>query len=220
MKDRATLTHCHVLPEGLTAYPAFGYTLRSNNACRLPFQRRFNMRTKREKSCLILTRFAMHSFPRFRGGSFSNFIGWSKPRIEIYEIKETQANEPICFANRQLEVVEIEAGEICFRFIEPESQNASAVKSEIKKYALNKPVSIGYDSNLYDAQCEFFVGFWTSRAKWEKFYLKTILAKQHEINISRLHSIPSLFTRRAFVFYYNRCKYLVEDLREKTRRKS
>lgn len=177
------------------------------------YSRALQYAKKSDRTSLILTRFALHSHPRFIGGSYSNFIGWSKPRIEVYEVGKILKKEPVRFANRQVEFLGVEHDTARLRFTELNS----SPKSEIRQYIINKPVSTGHDPDLYDASCEYFIGCWTSSAIWRQYYLRTILVRQHEINISRLQSVPSLFTKRAFMFYYNRCKYLAEDVRDRLR---
>lgn len=172
-----------------------------------------NMRSERNRTSLILTRFALHSHPRFKGGSFSNFIGWSKPRIEVYEVRNIQKIGQIRFANRQVELLGVDHDTACLRFTELDS----ASDSEIRQFIINKPVSTGHDPDLYDARCEYFIGCWASSAVWKRYYLRKILASQHEINLSRLQNVSSYFSKHAFKFYYNRCKYLAEDIRDRLR---
>ena len=165
------------------------------------------MRNNCDKISLIMTRFALHSYPRFKGGSY-NYIGWSKPQIEVFEVKPILKNEHILFANRQVELIGVEhdTARLCL------SRLNSSPQSEIRQYTVNKPVPIGHDPNLYDASCEYFIGCWTSDATWKKYYLRIILSRQHEINMSCLRGVPLFFTKRAIKSYYSRCKYLAEDI--------
>lgn len=169
------------------------------------------MRSSNEKTYLILTRFALHSHPRFKGGSYSNFIGWSKPRIEVYEARMILKNVQIRFANRQVELLCVEHDTACLRFTEMNSSPTS----EIRQYTINKPVSTGHEPGLFDASCEYFIGCWGSPAIWKRYHLRTVLARQHEINISRLQNVPSYFSKRAFKFYHDRFIYRVEGIRDR-----
>lgn len=165
------------------------------------------MRKNRKKSRLIMTCFALHSHPRFKGGSYSNFIGWSKPRIEVYEVKTIRQNEQACFAGQQVKIIDIKHGYARLNFTELKTPH----ENETREYVINKPVSVGYNPDLYDASCEYFIGCWTSRVLWNNYCLRTVLARQYEINISRLQRVPSYFTKRALKFYLNHCKCIVED---------
>lgn len=169
------------------------------------------MRRNRKKTSLILTDFALYRRPRFKGGPYHNFIGWSKPRIEIDEVKTIRKNEKTLFANRQVELIDIkhDCARLSFTGRKPSSE------SEIREYITNKPISTGHSPGLHDGSCEYFIGCWTSRVLWGSYYLRTILARQHEINISRIQSILSYFTKRALMIYYNRCRYMGEDLYER-----
>lgn len=178
------------------------------------------MENNRDKTRLILTRFVLHSHPRFRGGSYSDFIGWSKPRIEVCEVAHLSKNEQIEFTNRNVELIDVGPNDVQLRITGLISQCKSEQKIEVRRYALNKPISTGHESGLYDATSEHFVACWTSRAKWIVYYYKTVLARSHEISLYRLHRIPSYFTKHAFMFYYDRFKYLLVGLYERLRGKS
>jgi len=156
----------------------------------------------REKASLILTSFTLYSHPRFKRGTFSNYIGWSKPRIDVYEVKSIKEAEQICFASRQVELVDIGPSMAHLRF----SRQGSDFKSEIRQCSLNKPISIEYNTSLHDASCEHCIGLWTSSKKWNRYYLKTVLERQFEINISRIRFFPTYLSKRAFKWYHNRCK--------------
>lgn len=152
------------------------------------------MHIKNRRESLLLTRFALRSHPRLKG--------WSKPRMEVYEVQTIRQNRPAQFKNKPVRIVAIQQQTV----ILSSALDALNEKEEVRQYPLNQPVRTGYNAGLYDASCEYYFACWTSEQKWNRYCLKTKRAYQWEIYTSKIRLIPSYFTKRALKWYGRRFK--------------
>ena len=151
----------------------------------------------------ILTRFSLLRHPLYRDSSYSDFIGWSKPRIEVYEVIELRGDDAAEFANCRVQIANVDAEGIDLRYAELDASGSPKGAEKVRRLPLDTPLSTGHDERLMDASREHFVGCWTTRPKWIFYCLKVFAANQGQVMAT---GIRSKFTRRAINWYLTQIK--------------
>ncbi len=172
----------------------------------------------RKKPEFVIARFSLYGHPRFKGytRSPSNYVGWSKPIIDIVEIESLQIDQQIRFNGCTVQVVDWSEDSIVLQFERENSHIPGREINEQRILSLNVPMCTGSYSEMYDRTCDIYLCCWTSWEKFLKYYLGVKWERWKDDCKARIIDLPFHYSVKAikqrWKMRWNQFKALTEEL--------
>ncbi len=174
-------------------------------------------KSQRKKPEFVIANFSLTSYPIYLGGSRSseNYVGFSKPKIKIYDLESFRIDESVKFGSDTVRVSEWTKDSIVLQF-EKEYCRCDGEKIEKRTICPNKPICTIYNSSLYDRISDGYFCCWTSWREFLQYYLRTRWARWLQDRKIQIIELPSHYSaqaiRRRWKFMWNRVNGLVDEL--------
>ena len=175
------------------------------------------MKRRRRKPEFVIASFSLTRHPRYKGGSRSsgNYIGFSKPIIQISRFESFYIDECVKFGNDIVRVIDWMKDSIALQF-EKGYCGPNEGKIEIRTVCPNKPISTGFNPDLYDLSCECFFCCWTSPKKFLQYLFEVKWERWVDDSRAQIIGLPSYFSARAirwrWNYWRNRLNGVVDEL--------
>ena len=146
--------------------------------------------------------------------SSANYLGWSKPIIELREIESFQADQTARFGNREVKVAEWSEDSVVLLF----DNGKKNAEEDIERLELkpNTPKETGFDSGRFDGSRAYYLGCWTSWGRFLQYYYSVRLTRWIDDCKARIIDLPSHYSvgaiKRRWRFRRNRVKMKLDTL--------
>ena len=141
----------------------------------------------------VIASFSLHSYPRFKSGYSSDYIGWSKPTISVRQLESLQIGQLVRFGGENVRVADRSGDSITLQF----ESIYDKEKQETRTVSLNEPVETGYVADLYDASHSFYFGCWTSWRTFLKYYLGVKWDRWVDDRRAQIIRLPTHYSAKA-----------------------
>ena len=168
----------------------------------------------RKNPTFALTRYSLLGHPRFkRGTGHSGYLWWSKPIIQIHEVKFCRSDKPVEFNGNEVLICGYSKKEVSLKFTKPDVKKG---EEKTRTILLNTPIQTGHDNTLCDASSVSCFACWTSVIRWIGYYNRIKLERWKDDWRQDLIDFPTYFTTRSIKhfcrYWYCRFKMIFEDI--------
>ena len=167
----------------------------------------------RKKPRFVIADFSLSSFPRYLTGR--KYIGFSKPRIGINELKSLRIDKSVKFDGKTVRVAEWTKDNIVLQF-EKGHCNPDEEKNEIRTVRPNEPICTRNNSWIYDRVCNGYFCCWTSWRAFLQYYSRVRWERWVDDRRAKIIGLPSYYSaeaiRRRWKFRRNWVNVVVDEL--------
>ena len=163
----------------------------------------------RKKPRFVIANFSLSSYPIYLGGSRSsgNYVGFSKPKIRVYDLESFRIDESVKFGSDTVRVAEWTKDSIVLQF-EKEYCRPDEEKIEKRTVCPNKPICTVYNSGVYDRISDGYFCCWTSWREFLQYYFRVRWDRWIQDRKLQIINLPSHYSaeaiRRRWKFRWSR----------------
>ena len=158
----------------------------------------------RKQPRFVIANYSLSSFPRYIIGR--EYIGFSKPRIGIEDLKSLRIDKSVKFDGKTVRVAEWAKNNIVLEF---KKGNGNPDEEKIEKHTVcpNKPICIMNNSGMYDRVSNGYFCCWTSWREFLQYYFRIRWERWVDDCRAKIIGLPSYYSARAirgrWIFRWN-----------------